>query len=62
MARYLQGRNGGANSWLPPRFDVGVDGYNRNKSGAWRSFDSIFQPALHVARDRAKPLYVIEPG
>ena len=63
MAATYKGRNGGASTWLPPRFDVvGVDGYNRNKSGAWRSFDSIFQPALEVARDRSKPLYVIESG
>jgi hypothetical protein len=63
MASTYNGLNGGPSTWLPPRFDVvGTDGYNRNKRGDWRTFESIFEPSLHVARDVDKPLYVIESG
>lgn len=63
MASTYKGHSGGASTWLPPRFDVvGTDGYNRNKNGDWRTFDSIFTPSLQVARDLGKPLYVIESG
>jgi hypothetical protein len=63
MASTFKGSFGGPEAWLPPRYDViGVDGYNRNLNGNWRSFESIFRPALQVARDRSKQLYVIESG
>ena len=63
MASTFRGSFGGADAWLPPRYDViGVDGYNRNLGGNWRSFESIFRPALQMARDRSKQLYVIESG
>jgi hypothetical protein len=63
MASTFKGSFGGPDAWLPPRYDViGVDGYNRNVGGNWRSFESIFRPALQVARDRSKQLYVIESG
>lgn len=63
MASTFNGRNGGADAWLPARYDaIGVDGYNRNARGDWRSFGSIFTPALQVARQRSAPLFVIEMG
>ena len=63
MASTFKGSAGGSAAWLPPRYDVlGVDGYNRNVGGNWRSFETIFRPSLQVARDRSKPLYVIELG
>lgn len=63
MASTFKGGYGGAEAWLPPRYDVlGVDGYNRNLGGNWRTFESIFTPALKLARNRSKQLYVIESG
>jgi hypothetical protein len=63
MASTFKGGYGGVEAWLPPRYDVvGVDGYNRNIGGNWRTFETIFSPALKVARDRSKQLYVIETG
>jgi hypothetical protein len=63
MASTFKGSAGGAGAWLPPRYDMlGVDGYNRNVGGNWRTFETIFRPALNVARDRSEPLYVIELG
>lgn len=63
MASTFKGSFGGPEAWLPPRYDViGVDGYNRNQGGVWRSFPSIFDPAIRAARDRSKQLYVIELG
>lgn len=58
------GGNGGANAWLPPRYDIlGVDGYNRaGCSSDWRSFGRIFEPARNVARRKNERLYVIEYG
>ena len=63
MASTFKGSFGGHDAWLPARYDViGVDGYNRNVGGNWRTFESIFRPALQAARDCSKQLYVIESG
>jgi hypothetical protein len=63
MASTFKGLNGGEGSWLPRRFDVlGVDGYNRNSGGRWRSFSDIFRPAYERSVALSKPMYVIEHG
>jgi hypothetical protein len=60
----FDGGNGGANAWLPNRYELlGVDGYNRyNCSAEWRSFGDIFRPAREFARRKNKGLYLIEYG
>jgi hypothetical protein len=63
MAPTFGGSFGGAAAWLPARYDlIGVDGYNRNVGGRWRSFDTIFKPARQVATNLSKQFYVIELG
>ncbi len=63
MASTFKGLYGGEGAWLPPRYDVlGVDGYNRNSGGKWRSFSEIFRPAYAKAVSAGKPMYVIEHG
>lgn len=63
MASTFKGLYGGERAWLPPRYDVlGVDGYNRNSGGTWRSFSDIFRPAYEKSLALGKPMYVIEHG
>ncbi len=63
MAPTFKGSFGGINSWLPPRYDVlGVDGYNRNIGGNWRSFAKILTPAHDTAVSLGRSLFVIEHG
>ena len=63
MAPTFKGSFGGIRSWLPNHYDVlGVDGYNRNLQGNWRSFEKILSPAHEVATALQMPLFVIEHG
>jgi hypothetical protein len=63
MAPTFNGSNGGPDAWLPDNYDlIGVDGYNRNIGGNWRSFEKIFTPAHQVATALGRPLFVIEHG
>ena len=63
MAPTFSGSFGGVEAWLPENYDViGVDGYNRNIGGNWRSFEKIFTPAHQVATTLGRPLFVIEHG
>jgi len=63
MAPTFKGNFGGIRSWLPDHYDVlGVDGYNRNTSGNWRSLETILSPAHEVATALQMPLFVIENG
>lgn len=63
MAPTFKGSFGGIRAWLPPHYDViGVDGYNRNLKGNWRSFETILTPAHEVATALSMPLFVIEHG
>lgn len=63
MAPTFKGSFGGINAWLPDNYDViGVDGYNRNISGNWRTFQKIFTPAHDVATAAGRKLFVIEFG
>jgi hypothetical protein len=63
MAPTFKGSFGGIRSWLPDHYDViGVDGYNRNLKGNWRSFETILDPAHEVATALQMPLFVIENG
>ncbi len=63
MAVTFKGMFGGPRAWLPDHYDVlGVDGYNRNVKGNWRSFEFIFEPAHELATALAQPLFVIEYG
>ena len=63
MAPTFKGSFGGIRAWLPPHYDVlGVDGYNRNLRGNWRTFETILTPAHEVATALSMPLFVIEHG
>ena len=63
MAPTFKGSFGGIRSWLPDHYDViGVDGYNRNLKGNWRTFERILTPAHEVATALQMPLFVIEHG
>jgi hypothetical protein len=63
MAPTFAGSFGGAERWLPPNFDaIGVDGYNRNIGGNWRSFAQIFRPAYAFATSLGRPLMIVESG
>ena len=54
---------GQADAWLPANYELlGVDGYNRNVSGRWRSFETILQPARQKAASVGKQFYVMETG
>ncbi len=56
---------GTAGRWQPPAGDfqiVGVDGYNRNLSGQWRTPEFIFSPAEQYAAALGKPLLIGEIG
>src|SRR5262249_30344099 len=56
---------GFASQWEPAAGDfqiVGVDGYNRNLSGQWRSPQEIFSAALSFAQSVGKPLLIGEIG
>jgi hypothetical protein len=54
---------GQADAWLPVNYDLlGVDGYNRNVSGRWRSFETVLQPARQKASSVGKQFYVMETG
>ena len=62
MAPTFKGSFGGIRAWLPDHYDViGVDGYNRNIKGNWRTFEKILTPA-HEATALQMPLFVIEHG
>lgn len=63
MAPTFKGSFGGIRAWLPKHYDVlGVDGYNRNLKGNWRTFETILTPAHQVATALQMPLFVIEHG
>jgi len=63
MAPTFRGSYGGLAAWEPPHYDVlGVDGYNRNVHGNWRTFEKIFTPAHGSATARNRKLFVIEHG
>ncbi len=63
MAPTFSGSFGGVEAWLPDNYDViGVDGYNRNIGGNWRTFERIFTPAHQAATALGRPLFVIEHG
>ena len=63
MASTFAGGHGGADRWLPKRYDLlGVDGYNRNISGNWRSAEGIFGPARDHAVRSSRPLMIVESG
>ena len=63
MASTFAGGHGGADRWLPDRYDLlGVDGYNRNISGKWRSPELIFRPARDHAVRLGRPLMIVESG
>jgi hypothetical protein len=63
MAPTFKGSFGGINAWLPENYDViGVDGYNRNLSRNWRTFEKIFTPAHNVATAMGRKLFMIEFG
>jgi len=63
MAPTFDGGNGGLNAWLPPHYDaLGADGYNRNLSGNWRTFEKIFTPAHRAAKARGRKWFVVEHG
>jgi hypothetical protein len=63
MAPTFKGSFGGIRAWLPDHYDViGVDGYNRNIKGHWRTFELIFTPAHELATALSQPLFVIEYG
>src|SRR2546426_6591645 len=64
-AGVYRGEFGGAEAWLPARFDlIGVDGYNRGHcaSQGWRSFEQIFRSARARAMSVGKPLFIGECG
>jgi hypothetical protein len=63
MASTFAGSFGGPDAWIPEHYDaIGVDGYNRNIDGNWRSFERIFGPAHVFAADRGLPLMIVESG
>jgi hypothetical protein len=63
MAVTFRGMFGGIRAWLPDHYDIlGVDGYNRNVKGNWRTFERIFTPAHELATALAVPMFVIEFG
>ena len=64
-AGVYRGEFGGAEAWLPARFDlIGVDGYNRGHcaSRGWRSFEQIFRSARARAMSVGKPMFIGECG
>lgn len=63
MAPTFAGGHGGADAWLPDHYDLlGVDGYNRNINGKWRSPEMIFRPAREHAIRLGRPLMIVESG
>ncbi len=63
MAPTFSGRYGGLAAWAPPHYDLlGVDGYNRNLHGNWRTFEKIFTPAHRSSVARGRKLFVVEHG
>jgi hypothetical protein len=59
----VNGLFGGIRSWLPDHYDVlGIDGYNRNVDGRWKTFEFIFQSSHELATALGVPLFVIEYG
>jgi hypothetical protein len=60
-----KGKYGGANAWMPNKFDwVGVDGYNRwpLSQPSNESFHELFEPAHRFARHHGKQLFIGEVG
>jgi anaerobic selenocysteine-containing dehydrogenase len=65
MVSTFDGGHGGADAWMPPKYDyVGADGYNRvpQMGPSWRSFKQLFQSSHQYAVKHGKGLFVEETG